>query len=130
MTPFRFGRAKGAASKRDRFCAFRADPSGDKKRGDAFLEVGSGKASEWERSPIPQLSILLKPFFRNYSSETICQKLFWELQELCCDLQKLFRDLQKLFRDLQKLFRDFQKLFYDFRNYSASSETIPRSSES
>ena len=50
-----------------------------------------------EQSPIPQLSILLKlffrnylVFFRNYSSETI-------LQKLCRALQKLFRDLQTLF---------------------------------
>ena len=47
----------------------------------------------YEQSPIPQLSILLKLFFRNYlvlfrnySSETILQKLFWDLQELFCDL--------------------------------------------
>ena len=53
--------------------------------------------------------------FRNYSSETILQKLFWDLQELFCDLEKLFCDLQKLFRDLQKLCCDFQKLFRDLQ---------------
>ena len=63
-----------------------------------------------EQSPIPQLSILLKLFFRdylvlfrNYSSETILQKLFGGLQKLFRDLQKLFCDLQKCFCDLQKL---------------------------